>query len=72
MTVIAVPGRQVTVYTGNSNGVSVTAPHGLPGVPGPPGPPGAPGQDAKWVSMTQAQYDALTNPDPNTLYVIVP
>lgn len=32
---------------------------------GPPGPPG------QWVSLTQAEYDALSPPDPDTLYVIV-
>ena len=32
---------------------------------GPPGPPG------QWVSLTQAEYDALAPPDPETLYVIV-
>lgn len=32
---------------------------------GPPGPQG------KWVSMTQAEYDALSVHDPDTLYVIV-
>ena len=35
---------------------------------GPQGPPGDPGQ---WVSLTQAEYDALVTPDPNTLYVII-
>lgn len=35
------------------------------------GSPGPPGQDAFWVQMTQAQYDALAIKDPNTLYVIV-
>lgn len=24
-----------------------------------------------WVKLTQAEYDALSPPDPNTLYVIV-
>lgn len=35
---------------------------------GPQGPPGPPGQ---WISLTQAEYDALDPPDPETLYVIV-
>jgi hypothetical protein len=30
-----------------------------------PGPPG------QWVQVTQAEYDALSPPDPNTLYVVV-
>ncbi len=32
---------------------------------GPPGPQG------QWVALTQAEYDALTPPDPETLYIIV-
>jgi hypothetical protein len=32
---------------------------------GPPGPQG------QWVSMTQAEYDALVEVNPDTLYVIV-
>lgn len=32
---------------------------------GPPGPQG------QWVSLTQAEYDALSPPNPETLYVIV-
>ncbi len=32
---------------------------------GPPGPSG------QWVSMTQAEYDALVEVNPETLYVIV-
>lgn len=41
---------------------------GGPGIQGPPGPPGPPGQ---WTRLTRAQYDALSPPDPETLYVIV-
>ena len=44
---------------------------GIPGSPGSQGIPGSPGSDAQWDSMTQAEYDALATPDPNTLYVIV-
>lgn len=32
---------------------------------GPPGPQG------QWVALTQAEYDALSPPDPETLYVII-
>lgn len=35
------------------------------------GPQGPPGPQGEWVSLTQAEYDALSPPDPNTLYVIV-
>jgi len=40
----------------------------LIGSVGPPGPPGSAGQ---WVSLTQAEYDALLVIDPEVLYVIV-
>lgn len=36
------------------------------------GPKGDPGEDASWVTMTQAEYDALPTKDPLTLYLIVP
>ena len=42
--------------------VTAGGPHGAQGPPGPPG---------QWVSLTQAAYDALDPPDPDTLYVIV-
>jgi hypothetical protein len=32
---------------------------------GPPGPPGT------WEALTQAEYDALNPPNPDTLYVII-
>lgn len=32
---------------------------------GPPGPTG------KWEALTQNEYDLLTPPDPDTLYVII-
>ena len=35
------------------------------GAQGPQGPPG------EWTQLTQAEYDALTPKDPDTLYVIV-
>jgi hypothetical protein len=41
------------------------------GPQGPPGPPGPMGPQGKWVQMTQEQYDALEQKDPDTLYVIV-
>jgi hypothetical protein len=49
----------------------------LPGPPGPPGPPGSgggggvPGEGvAAFVALTQAEYDALSPPDPETFYII--
>ena len=36
------------------------------------GPQGPPGADGEWLALTQAEYDALSPPDPNTLYVIIP
>jgi hypothetical protein len=50
---------------------STQGPPGIQGIPGPPGPPGPPGEDAKWVRMTQAEYDALVVKDSQTLYVII-
>lgn len=44
---------------------------GLVGSVGPPGPQGVPGADATWLSITQADYDALPSHDPSTLYVII-
>ena len=48
---------------------------GPPGPPGPPGPastvPGPPGENAEWVQLTQAAYNALPVKDPQTLYVII-
>lgn len=36
------------------------------------GPQGPAGADGQWLALTQAEYDALSPPDPQTLYVIVP
>ena len=44
---------------------------GEKGDPGDKGDKGDAGADALWTQMTQAEYDALISPDPNTLYVIV-
>lgn len=44
---------------------------GATGPQGPQGDPGAPGTDAVWTQLTQAEYDALPSPDPDTLYIIV-
>lgn len=35
------------------------------------GAQGIPGDDAQWTQITQAAYDALDTPDPNTLYVVI-
>lgn len=61
---------------------NVRGPAGPPGPPGPPsttpGPPGAPstvpgppGPGSPFLVISQADYDALPSPDPDTLYVIV-
>ena len=42
-----------------------TGPQGPQGEVGPQGPPGV------WEQLTQAEYDALSPPDPETLYVII-
>lgn len=36
------------------------------------GPQGPQGEDGQWLALTQAEYDALSPPDPDTLYVIIP
>jgi len=42
-----------------------TGPTGATGATGATGPPGP------WTQITQASYDALSPPNPSTLYVIV-
>jgi hypothetical protein len=42
---------------------------GVDGAVGPQGPAGTPG--ALWTQITQAAYNALSPPNPTTLYVIV-
>lgn len=44
---------------------------GPAGPEGPQGPAGADGADAEWTQVTQAAYDAIPVPDPNTLYIVV-
>lgn len=46
-------------------------PAGADGAPGAPGADGADGAAAVWTQLTQAEYDALSPPDPGTLYIIV-
>lgn len=57
-----------------------TGPVGPPGPPGPLGPqgpqgplgmPGPAGPPGQWIQITQAAYNALSPPDPNTLYVVI-
>ncbi len=45
-----------------------TGPEGPQGIQGIQGPAGT---NAVWVQVTQAEYDALIQPDANTLYIIV-
>lgn len=46
-------------------------PRGVQGDTGVAGPIGPEGPQGQWTALTQAQYDALSPPDPDTLYVIV-
>ena len=55
------PARSVAIETPSTPNVLVIA----AGNVGPRGPAG------KWVSLTQSEYDALTPPDPDTLYIII-
>lgn len=51
----------------------VTLQTGPPGQAGPQGPPGINGTNGtglEWVSITQAAYDALDPPAPDTIYDI--
>jgi hypothetical protein len=69
ITVTASGPGSVPIITTPERPVHITIPTGPSGPTGPAGPPGTP---ALWESMTQAEFDALPDPDPNTLYVIVP
>lgn len=44
---------------GNTGAQGVQGPQGVQGIPGP------------WTQVTQAQYDALSPPDPATLYIVI-
>ena len=66
ITVTAAPTNGVVVATPSPRPINVTVPVGKQGLPGPPG------AQAQWDAMTQAEYNALSSKDPNTLYVIVP
>jgi hypothetical protein len=50
---------------------TVPGPTGPAGPAGGTGPQGATGPPGPWTQVTQAQYDALSPPDPGTLYVVV-
>lgn len=81
---VTTPDESVTITTGRSP-VNITTPDksvvlrggGLPGPKGPKGDQGiqgeqgVPGEDAKWLRMTQAEYDVLNPKDSQTLYVII-
>lgn len=62
-----VKDKPATVVVHEQSG-AVTVIAASKGPTGPPGPPGPPGQ---WESLTQAEFDALNPPDPDTLYVII-
>jgi hypothetical protein len=47
-------------------------PPGVQGEQGDQGEVGPPGPSGQWISLTQAEYDALPVKDPAVLYVIVP
>lgn len=61
---VSIPGMQV-IAAGNVGPPGPVGPVGPQGEIGPIGPQG------QWESMTQAEYDALGTPDPDTLYVII-
>lgn len=57
--------------TGPTGPQGIQGPQGNTGPTGPQGPQGIPGPQGQWVSLTQAEYDALDPPNPDTLYVII-
>lgn len=63
---------EVVVAVGSNNPIEVQVDipsvDVLIGMPGPTGPQGPQGQ---WMALTQEEYDALSPPDPDVLYVIV-
>lgn len=81
---VTTPDESVTISAGAPK-VNISTPDksvvlrggGLPGPKGPKGDQGIqgiqgePGNDAKWVRMTQAEYDVLNPKDSQTLYVII-
>ena len=74
----SVGGQGPTGPTGDTGPVGDTGPTGsdstVPGPTGsdgPTGPTGPPGPPVNFVVLTQAEFDALSPPDPDTLYVIV-
>lgn len=72
MTVTVTTGNgSATVSAGGSSipGITVGKP-GPAGPPGPPGPQGPQGITPKFWSGTRAEFDALPEEDPETLYLI--
>lgn len=55
------PSKSKTIQTSTTPDLLVVAAGNI----GPPGPAG------KWEALTQNEYDLLTPPDPDTLYVII-
>lgn len=58
-------------YTATQGPQGDPGPTGATGATGPAGPQGEQGPPGVWTQVTQAQYDALNPPDPNTLYVVI-
>lgn len=56
---------------GDTGGTGTTGATGPKGDTGDTGPQGPIGPEGRWTQLTQAQYDALSPPDPAVLYVIV-
>ena len=68
--------EQVESLIGPQGPEGPQGPQGAQGPEGPQGPQGDPGPQGEvgpppiWVTLTQAEYDAL-EPDPNTVYLVV-
>lgn len=68
--VVAPEDRPSTVVPSSSLRIVLS---GQQGPPGPPGPASVTSPDITTIDrVTQAEYNALSPPDPTTLYVIVP
>ncbi len=59
-----------TIFVGGVGPQGIPGPGGPPGQAGVAGDPGATGPPPATVSLTRAQWAALTPPDPNTIYII--
>jgi hypothetical protein len=58
-------------YTATTGPQGEVGPQGPVGETGPQGVQGEQGPPGSWTQVTQAEYDALSPPDPTVLYVVI-